>query len=147
MKHTVRYSERKYKRTINKNSAFIMIGNNIDGMVDFSFREFENYHHLSNELTGILSNLKCCGEWDINLYQITKPYKLRKRYGYYEYPNKGKLIFSHSYMDWPVKAIEFKENEIIIIGTELDITENWDNTEEDFQKYDLSIEILKIRIE
>jgi len=147
MKHTINYSERKYKRTINKNSTFVMIGNNIDGMVDFSFREFENFDHLSNELSGILSNLKCCGEWDINLYQVEKPYKVWHKYGYYKYPNKGKLIYCHNYMDWPIKAIEFKEKEVIFIGTDLDITENWDNSEEDFQQYDLSIEIFKIRIE
>ena len=67
MEVPIDYSERKLKRSINKNSTFILIGNNIDGMVDFNFREFDNFKKLSDELLNILSNLKCCGEWDISL--------------------------------------------------------------------------------
>jgi hypothetical protein len=147
MKYPVYYSERKFKRTINKNSTFILIGNNIDGMVDFRFREFKNFKELSDQLLGILSNLKCCGEWDINLYQVKAPYNIWRKYGYYKYPSNGKLIFTHSYMNCPIKEIKFTDNEIIFIGSLLDVTENWHNPNLDFHQYDLSIEVIKIKIE
>lgn len=146
MKYSVDYTEKKFKRTINKNSTFLLIGNNIDGMVDFKFREFENFKELSTELLGILSNLKCCGEWDINLYQVKKPYRIWRKYGYYKYPSNGKLILRHSYMDWPIKEIKFNNKEIIFIGSLLDVTENWHNPKEEFHKYDLSIEVTKLKI-
>ena len=146
MKYPVDYSERKFKRTINKNSTFVMIGNNIDGSVDFVFREFQNFKELSGDLLGILSNLKCCGEWDINLYQVKKPYRIWQKYGYYRYPSNGKLILRHSYMDCPVKEIKFNDKEIIFIGSLLDVSENWHNPDEDFHQYDLSLEITKLKI-
>jgi len=146
MKYSVYYSERKFKRTINKNSTFILIGNDIDGIVDFSFREFDNFNELSDELFGILSNLKCCGEWDINLYQVKKPYRIWQKYGYYKYPSNGKLILRHSYMDCPIREIKFNNTEIIIIGSSLDVTENWHNPKEEFHQYDLSFEVVKLKI-
>jgi len=146
MKYPVDYSERKFRRMINKNSTFVMIGNNIDGSVDFDFREFQNFKELSTDLLGIFSNLKCCGEWDINLYQVKKPYRIWQKYGYYRYPSNGKLILRHSYMDCPVKEIKFNDKEIIFIGSLLDVTENWHNPDEDFHQYDLSLEITKLKI-
>ena len=146
MKFPVDYSERNFKRTLNKNSTFILIGNNIDGMVDFRFREFKDFKELSCELLSILSNLKCCGEWDINLYQVKTPYRIWRKYGYYKYPSNGKLILTHSYMNWPVREIKFNNKEIIFIGSILDVSENWHNPELEFHQYDLSIEVIKVKI-
>jgi len=146
MKFPVSYSEKEFKRLLNKNATFIMIGNNIDGMVDFDFREFKDFEELSCELLNILSNLECCGEWDISLYQVKAPYRIWKKYGYYKYPSNGKLILTHSYMDWPVREIKFKHKEIIFIGSLLDVSENWNEPELEFLQYDLSIEITKVKI-
>lgn len=146
MKYPVHYTEKKFKRIIDKNSTFVLIGNNIDGRVNFSFCEFENFKKLSDELLGILSNLECCGEWNISLYQVKKPYKIWKKYEYYKYPSNGKLIFEHSYMNCPIREIIFKDNEIISIGTELDVSENWHNPNKDFYQYDLSLEVIKLKI-
>ena len=146
MEVPIDYSERKLKRSINKNSTFILIGNNIDGMVDFNFREFDNFKKLSDELLNILSNLKCCGEWDISLYQVKKPYSIREKYGYYKYPSNGKLILRHSYMDCPIRKIIYNANEIIFIGSILHVTENWHKPNEEFHQYDLPLEILKLEI-
>lgn len=146
MQYPVNYSERKFKRILDKNATFILIGNNIDGMVDFIFREFKDFQELSGEFLGILSNLECFGEWDINLYQVKKPYRIRKKYGYYKYPSNGKLILTHSYMDCQIKDIKFNDKEIILIGSLLDVSENWHDPTLDFLQYDLSIEIIKVQI-
>jgi len=146
MKFPVSYSEKEFKRILNKNATFIMIGNNIDGVVDFSFREFKDFQELSSELLGILSNLECCGEWDINLYQVKKPYKISKKHGYYKYPSNGKLVLTHNYMDCPIKEIKFNDKEIIFFGSLLDVSENWHDPTLDFLQYDLSIEIIKVQI-
>lgn len=146
MKYPVNYTEKKLKRIIDKNSTFILIGNNIDGRVNFTFREFINFKELQDELLGILGNLECCGEWNISLYQVKKPYKLWKKYEYYKYPSNGKLIFEHSYMNCPIREIIFEDNEIIFIGTELDVSENWHDECKDFYQYDLSLEVIKLKI-
>lgn len=146
MKYPVHYTEKKFKRIKDKNSTFILIGNNIDGRVDFTFREFTDFKELKGELLEILSNLVCCGEWNISLYQVKKPYTIWKKYEYYKYPSNGKLIFEHSYMNCPIREIIFEDNEIIFIGTELDVSENWHNEFKDFYQYDLSLEVIKLKI-
>lgn len=145
MKYPVNYTEKIYKRKINPNAKFIMIGNNIDGNVDFDFCEFQNFEQLKLNLLNYLQNLKACGEWRIELYQVTKPYTIKRRYGYYKYPSRGKLIFTHSYMDCPIKEIIFQNKQIIFIGSFIEVEENWHYENQDFYKYDLTLEVIKLK--
>lgn len=118
MKWSVHYSDKTYIRKINYSSRFILIGNNVDGHIDFDYHEFEDFEDLKENLRNILVNLYGVGEWKIDLYQTTKPFTIRKKYGYYKYPSKGKLIYSYSYMDCPIKFINFKYDQIVIMGLE-----------------------------
>jgi hypothetical protein len=52
MKYPVYYSEKIYKRRIDVNAKFIMIGNNIDGFVNFEFCQFQNFEELKLQLLG-----------------------------------------------------------------------------------------------
>jgi len=146
MESLVNYSEQIYKRRIDPNSTFIVIANPIDGFISFDTEEFNNFESLSKNLLSILLNLECCGEWDLKVYQTKKPYKIFKKYGYYKYPSNGKLIFKHSYMDLPVKNINFKKDLIEIIGSEIEVKENWENEHDDFLDYEIDLEIIKIKI-
>lgn len=145
MKRPIYYTERTYTRKINPTANFILIGNNIDGFVDFQFREFKNFELVKDELPDILYNIKGYGEWDLKLYQVNSAHSLAKKYGYYKIPKKGKLIYSHSYMDCPVKDVQIKAKSIIFIGCQLDVEENW-LSEEVFYEKDLMIEVTKLNI-
>ena len=143
MKTPIYFDEKTFKRKIDQNSKFILIGNNIDGSVNFEFSEFDCFEQVKEKLPQILFNIKGYGEWNLSLYQVDNEYKITKKYGYYKYPKKGKLLFSHTYMNLPIKDIQFKNNEIIFIGCQLDVEENW-NTEEVFFEKDLMIEVTKL---
>lgn len=144
MKIPIYFSEKNYKRRVNKDSKFILIGNNIDGYVDFNFCEFKNFETVVVELPEILYNLEAFGEWDLNLYQVKDSYQIRKKYGYYKHPKKGKLIYSHSYMDLPIREIKFENSSILFIGCQLDVEENW-NSEDVFYEKDLMIEVKRLK--
>jgi len=106
MSESINYYGEIYKRKINKDSPFLLVGNNIDGYIDIDIIGFENFIDVESRLLSILSNLECRGEWDVKLYQIEKPYRIYKKYGYYKYPTKSKLIYEHSYMNFKsIKSI------------------------------------------
>lgn len=145
MESLVNYSEQIYKRRIEPDSTFLLIANPIDGFINVSTEEFKSFEDLSNNLLKIFLGMECSGEWDIKIYQTKKPYKILKKYGYYKYPSNGKLIFKHSYMDLPIKNINFKKDLIEIIGSEIEVKENWENEHEDFLDYEIDLEIIKIK--
>ena len=122
-----------------------MIGNNIDGFVDIDVIEFQNFKDLKSRLPKLLYNIECAGEWNIRLYQITKPYKIIKKYGYFKTPSHGKFILEHSYMDYPIKLMQFLPNKIHIICSSLEIIENWNaKSNEDFLNYEIDVEVVNI---
>jgi hypothetical protein len=139
------YEEKTYARTIDKFSKFVLIGNNIDGIVEFSFCEFANFEEVKEKIPQILYELVAFGEWDLILYQVPENYIIKKRYGYYKYPNKGRKIYEHNYMDLPIKDIHFKDNTILFIGCKLSIEEDWSKDEVYFEK-NLWIEVLKVKL-
>lgn len=140
------FDEKNYKRKIDPSAKYILIGNNIDGFVDFKFFEFDNFESVKEKLFDILTNIECAGEWDIKLYQVAPNYKIKRLYGYYKVPQKGKLIFTHSYMNSPIRQITFGKTNVIIIGADIDYCENWHDESKDFENYDLFIEVIKIKI-
>jgi hypothetical protein len=147
MSEIISFSERDFKRTIDVNAKFLLIGNNIDGYVDIDQIIFHSFDELKAKLPQILIKLECSGEWEINLYQITKPYKIVKKYGYFKTPSHGKLLIQHSYMDYPIKSVIFSEDKIQIVGGIVEITENWNaNDNEDFTNYEIDFEVIKIKI-
>ena len=87
------------KKVFNKFSRFILIGNNIDGFVNFDMMEFDNFDAVKFWFPNIIKNLKVEGEWDLKLYQINSPIKFKRPYGYYREPAQGKLIFNLSYIN------------------------------------------------
>ena len=87
------------KKVFNKFSRFILIGNNIDGFVNFDMMEFDNFDAVKSIFPNIIKNLQYEGEWDLKLYQINDPLKIKLLYGYYRVPAKGKLILNLSYMN------------------------------------------------
>jgi hypothetical protein len=87
------------KKSFNKFSKFVLMGNNIDGFVNVDIIEFENFEVVKSQLPNIIKNLKNEGEWDLKLYQIDTQLKIKHLYEYYRVPNKGKLILALSYMN------------------------------------------------
>ena len=147
MSEKISYSEQSYKRRIDIGSKFLLIGNNIDGYVNIDIKEFQNFNELRSILPLLLSNLECSGEWNVKLFQITKPYKIIKKYGYFKTPSHGKLILEHSYMDYPIKSINFLPNKIQIVGSALEVIENWNATSnEDYLNYEIDVEVKNIFI-
>jgi hypothetical protein len=147
MGELILYSDQSYKRRIDISSKFLLIGNNIDGYVNINKIEFDDFVSLKEKLTEILIKLECNGEWNVSLYQISKQYKIIKKHGYYMVPSHGKLILEHSYMDYPIKSINFLPNKIQIISSCLEVIENWNATSnEDFLNYEINVDIKNIFI-
>ncbi|WP_318641690.1 hypothetical protein [Flavobacterium ardleyense] len=145
MSNKISFSEKSYKRTIQQDLSFLLLGNNIDGYVNVQNVLFTNYADLILRLPKILYNLECSGEWELKLYQVKDDYKIIKKYGYFKVPNKGKLIYRHDYMDYPVKQMKFDKTKIEIVGALADCWENWEAKEnEDFVDYEVDIEVIKI---
>lgn len=145
MSEIINYKEQNYKRTIDYSANFLLIGNKIDGFVDIDEIQFKNFEELKLKLPSILSKIECFGEWQINLYQISKPYRIRKKYGYFKVPTRGKLVFEHSYMNYPINSVYFLEDKIQIVCSLLEIKENWNaKSNEDFLNHEIDIEIINI---
>lgn len=145
MNEIINYNAKMYKRSIDYNSNFVLIGNNIDGYVSLNMTTFHDFEDLKLRLPEIFYNLEYFGEWDLKLYQVSNTFKIIKKYGYYKVPNFGKLIFKYSYMDFRIKKIVFTENKMEIIGSEMNIIENWNaKSNEDFLNYEIDIDIKTI---
>jgi hypothetical protein len=145
MNNPIYYTEKTYTRKINHSSSFILIGNNIDGYVDFRFKEFQDFDAVKKELPTILYQIKGQGEWDLKLYQVDNKYSISKKYGYYKVPKAGKHIYTHSYMNCPIKDVQIMQNLILFIGCQLDIEENW-LSDDVFYEKNLMVEITKLNI-
>lgn len=145
MSESITYSSQNFIRTIDYSEQFILIGNSIDGCIDVDLIIFKDFEDLKTKIPSILANLECFGEWDLKLFQVTNPYKIIKKHGYYKTPNRGKLIFDHSYMDYNIKSVQFKNDKMEIIGSHMEIIENWNaKSNEDFLNYEIDIAIKTI---
>jgi hypothetical protein len=145
MECPITYEEKSIKRIIDPNAKFILIGNRIDGFLDFDFQEFKNFDEVKVKLFDILCNIKCAGEWNTSLYQVKDNYKIKHLYGYYMVPNRGKLIYSHTYMDETIKQITYSDNTMIVFGTYIDYWKNCLAEGQGIHNYKLYINILKIK--
>jgi hypothetical protein len=142
MSETINYNAQSYKRSIDYNSNFILIGNNIDGYVSIDSITFAGFEDLKLRLPQIFDNLEYFGEWDLKLYQVCNSSKIIKKYGYYKIPNSGKLLFEYNYMDYHIKSVLFKEHKMEIIGSHMEVIENWNaKSNEDFFNYEIDIEV------
>jgi hypothetical protein len=137
----------RVKRSIDFTAKFLLVGNTIDGFVTIDIEEFHNFEDLKSRLPILLSTIECRGEWNVKLFQITKPYRIIKKYGYFKTPSHGKLILEYSYMDYPIKSVNFLPNKIQMICSSLEVIENWDaNSNEDFLNYGIDVEVRNIFI-
>ena len=111
------YNETRYKKRLHRYRPFILLGNEIDGRVNCElFYTFNNLTSLKKSLPDILVQIKGEGEWVFELYQVPKEYKIWHRWGYYKYPNRGTKLLKYSYMNLPMVAVRFYENEINFVG-------------------------------
>jgi hypothetical protein len=98
----IRYYHNHTKRRFSKFdrfSKFLLAGNNIDGRVNVWTEVFQNFEEVKIRLPEIYANLEYEGEWDTSLYQVPDEFRIHHRWGYYKYPNRGRLVFNYSYMD------------------------------------------------
>jgi hypothetical protein len=125
-------TKRSFTRTYDRFSKFILIGHKIDGRLNFQFQEFSCYEYAMLEIPKIFNDLHFAGEWDMQFYQVPNNYKLKKLWGYYEVPVKGKLIFEFSYM-MASDSIEVTMNHNFIHFSCIsrDYTEIWDESDDD----------------
>ena len=147
MSEKINYSEQSYKRRIDFDAKFLLLGNNIDGFVDIKMEEFENFEDLKSRLPQLLFDIECWGEWKLALYQITKPFRIIRKYGYFKTPSRGKLILEYTYMDYPLRSIEFLPNKIQMVCSYLEVIENWKaKSNEDFLNYKIDVEVKTVYI-
>ena len=144
VKHNI-YSNSQVVNKFNRFSKFLLIGNKIDGYVDFDIKEFENFEDVKLQLPEIIRHLDFAGEWSLRLYQVPYSYSINKLYGYYRVPSKSILIFDFDYM------LAGQENELIISNKILHFTikckvinENWDDKKDhwDFELYEEYLTIM-----
>ena len=111
------YNESRYKKRLHRYRPFILLGNEIDGRVNCElFYTFNSFTALKKRLPEILVQIKGEGEWAFELYQVPKDYKIWHRWGYYKYPNRGIKLLTYSYMNLPLKTVEFFKKEITLVG-------------------------------
>lgn len=137
------FTEETFTRKIDTNKKFIIIGNNIDGLVNFNFQEYESFKQLTCSLENVLKSIKGIDEWDINIYQVPFNYKIIHRYGYYKLPNPGKHILRHSYMNEPIVKVFIEKDYLVFIGI------NYHESLRSFNNQrtsDMSFEVRKIKI-
>lgn len=114
------YTERRYKKRLHRYHPFILIGNEIDGRVNCRLLyTFKNLTALKKRLPETLVQIKGEGEWIFELYQVPKNYRIWHRWGYYKYPNRGTKLLAYSYMNLPMKNVQFYKKEISFMGAEI----------------------------
>jgi len=138
------FNETTRTRTINLDSQFVLIGNNIDGSVNFDLHFFINFDDVKENLESILLNIQGEGEWDISLYQVNENIKMKYQYGYYKCPKFGKKILSYNYMNYPLKKILFRKKEILFLHSYFYFPDRLYVIHADAQKIELQVEIQKI---
>jgi hypothetical protein len=126
-------SKQKKFRGFDRFSKFILIGNNIDGWVDIDIIKFDSFQEVIENLPPLLENFTCDGEWNLAFYQVPEDYKILQKYGYYNYPSKGKVIFQLTYDRFPLQRIKvYIDNSLIHFSfIDKEVEENWDIDEED----------------
>ena len=97
IKKTIK-SELHKKTGFNEFSKFLAVGLGIDGWVKYPTTEFQNWDDLKQRFPETIKNLKCAGEWRIEIYQVENDYKIIRKVRGNELPNKGKNICSFGYM-------------------------------------------------
>lgn len=121
-------------RGFDRFSKFVLIGNNIDGWVDIGIVNFDSFQEVIENLPSLLENFSCSGEWNLTFYQVPDNYNIKQKYGYYNYPSKGRVIFEITYDRYPLQRIKvYIDNSLIhfcFIDKEVD--ENWEEEEREF---------------
>jgi hypothetical protein len=97
----------------NRFSNFILIGNRIDGFLNFDKEKFNSFSEVQEWLPIIIDQLEEGGEWALELYQVPADFKIKRQYGYYEVPSKGKKVFKFNYMNSGKKIRTFVGNAVI----------------------------------
>lgn len=101
----------------NPKSKFVLIGNAIDGRLDFNHEIFSDFKAVQYRLPEIIAGLSYVGEWDVALYQVPDDFRFRKIWGYYYKPNRGICIFNYSYMAAQEKmVVTVLDNKIMFNG-------------------------------
>ena len=117
MKYEDEIEVRKHRRTLERDKPFVLLGNEIDGrLFCHSHFEFKSFEELKERLPKVLKTIKGEGEWAFDLYQVPDDYRIWRRYGYYRYPNRGKSILKHSYMNYSINAVVITEEMISLSG-------------------------------
>jgi hypothetical protein len=107
-------------------SKFILIGNQIDGFLNFDMELFDSFSEVKEWLPNIIDQLKEGGEWALELYQVPADFRIRRLYGYYRVPTKGKKVFKVNYMNLGNLVRTFVGNGVIHFESQL-VAEEIDN--------------------
>lgn len=137
------YNEIVQRRKIDITSKFILIGNAINGAIDFDMEIFNDFHDVMLRFPSILKNIKGSGEWDVKLFQVPDHYRITCQKGIYKKPNYGRIIYTYSYMDKPVREVTFRKNEMIILHAHLHSWKNQHTKNEEFLQFELYLTINK----
>jgi hypothetical protein len=87
-------------RGFNRYAKFLLIGNRIDGFLNFDTKVFNSYAEVKEFLPEIIYKIEAGGEWALELYQVPDNYKIRREFGYYKVPTRGKKVFRLGYMNF-----------------------------------------------
>lgn len=109
------YLNHNYSRKIDKSAPFVLLGNRIDGSLNFIDKQYRDFDELKDNLLNDLKTAEGLGEWTIDLYQVQQNSKIHHKYGYFQYPKPAKHIYAYSYMNPPIQNIYFKRNEISFV--------------------------------
>jgi hypothetical protein len=119
MNRTVKYDEVILPHSLNPVFKFILIGNDIDGHVNFDFKEFQDFNELKTELPDILLNLRGEGEWSVSLYQVKENYRLKKKYNHFRIPVYGKQLYEFNYMDDTIRNVSFLKDSVVFFHADV----------------------------
>jgi len=131
--YSIELKQKKF-RGFDRFSKFILIGNNIDGWVDIDIIKFDTFQEVIENMPSLLENFTCDGEWNLTFYQVPENYKILKRYGYYNYPSNGKVVFELTYDRFPLQRIKvYIDNSLIHFSLiDKEVVENWFIEDKDF---------------
>ena len=93
-----------------------------------------------------MMNFRAEGEWEIALYQVKKPYRIYKQYECIQYPNKGKLIFKHTYMHYKIKKFEISKQHILMLCICLTLEDDWRLRSEYNMDYDVCFDLFNYNL-
>lgn len=105
-------------RGFNRYAKFLLIGNQIDGFLNFDTKVFNSYAEVKEFLPEIIYKIEAGGEWALELYQVPDNYKIRRAFGYYKVPSRGKKVFRLGYMNFGSLVRCFIGNSVIHIESQ-----------------------------